>query len=638
MIHRMRFAILALISVMAVALPAQAQKLAISVTDLKITSGLSAAEGEQLTKKLLNELAAIRAYEVLDIAKRDEILNELKFQQAGACDQSSCLVEVGKLLGVNKMAGGSIGKLGNAYSVELQMVDVRTSAVDMPFSRTYTGDVSALLGAMKEAAAEFSKWKPAPKAQAIAPLSVDYGGLVVRSTPLGARIFLDGADVGTTPGQLNKIETGDHQIIITKDGYSSYSQTVKVSKNVAATVSATLTKEYGTLNITSDPINAAVYIDGLNKGLTGSAGLRVAGLGIGAHKIKVTKAGYQAYEVEMTVESGEGNSLNAPLTPKPGSIVITSTPGGAGVTVDGTPRGNTPCSVTGLEPGSYNVKVEKTGYEDGEISVSVGAGQSVARSVVLRKVQTSPRPSPNAFGEGARVGTGKQITNPTDGSVLVEVPAGSFSMGSNDYADEKPVHTVHLDKYYIGKYEVTVGQFKKFCNATGKTMPEQPSWNNRDDHPVVNVTWNDAKAYCDWAGLRLPTEAEWEKAARGPSTGSGQARKYPWGNKWNSSKCNSSENGDSYTNTSPVGSFPSGVSPYGAYDMAGNVWEWCNDWYDGSYYGSSPSSNPTGPSSGSARVLRGGSWNDYDNFCRSSPHYFLNPDIRSLNFGFRPAK
>ena len=262
-------------------------------------------------------------------------------------------------------------------------------------------------------------------------------------------------------------------------------------------------------------------------------------------------------------------------------------------------------------------------------------------------------------GQGLTPLGGGESRNEKDGSVLVEVPAGSFSMGSNDGENnEKPVHTVYLDKYYIGKYEVTVGQFREFVNAKGyKTDAEksggayvctggswQPkadaSWKNpyftqSDKSPVVCVSWNDAKAYCDWAGLRLPTEAEWEKAARGPSTGSGDGRKYPWGNEWNSAKCNSGEN---YENTSPVGSFSSGVSPYGVYDMAGNVWEWCNDWYDGSYYGSSPSSNPTGPSSGAYRVRRGGSWNNNDYSCRAATRNYVNPVNRNYGTGFRPSK
>jgi len=632
---------------------AQGQKLTMSVTDLSAGSGISPDEGKQLTRKLLNELAAARVFDVVDIGKRDQILKEQEFQMTGACDQASCLVEVGQLLGVQKMIGGSIGKVGQAYSVELQMLDVRTSRLDMPFSRQYTGDISALLGAMKEAALEFSKWKPGPTAQPIAEAKAEYGSLRVQSTPPGARIYLDGNDVGTTPGMLGKLEIGEYNIVIVKDGYSSFSQTVRVSRNVTGSVNAALTKEYGTLTVTSVPTNAAVYIDGVPKGTVSGSGLRVSGLGIGVHKIRVAKTGYAPYEVEMTLESGEGNTLNAVLNAKPGSMVITSTPGGAGVTVDGTPRGNTPCSVTGLEPGTYSVKVEKTGYEDGEISVSVEAGQSVTRTVVLRKTLTpSVPPSPGGRGSGlglTYLSTNaqgyKEYRNEKDGSVLIEIPAGSFTMGSNDGgSDEKPVHTVSLNKYYIGKYEVTNAQYKKFCDATGHAQPSQPSdpgfsglsnyFTNYPNYPVVNVSWNDAKAYCDWAGLRLPTEAEWEKAARGTD-----GRKYLWGNTWDAAKCNSSERGDSYEYTSPVGSFPSGVSPYGCYDMAGNVWEWCNDWYGENYYANSPSSNPAGPASGDDRVLRGGGWNDDAGRCRSANRGSNFPEIPDVfYFGFRVAQ
>jgi len=237
----------------------------------------------------------------------------------------------------------------------------------------------------------------------------------------------------------------------------------------------------------------------------------------------------------------------------------------------------------------------------------------------------------------------KEYRNEKDGSILIEIPAGEFTMGSNvGESDEKPMHQVYLDRYYIGEYEVTVGQFRKFCTASGRTMPDQPSWNSGDNYPVVNVSWNDAKAYCDWAGLRLPTEAEWEKAARGTD-----GRKRPWGDQWDSGKCNSggSISTDGYEKTSPVGSFPKGASPFGALDMVGNVWEWCADWYDNEYYSRSANNNPTGPSSGvsysngtTPRVLRGGSWNDPLSDCRSARrnHY----DLRGMTnqWGFRIAQ
>ena len=306
------------------------------------------------------------------------------------------------------------------------------------------------------------------------------------------------------------------------------------------------------------------------------------------------------------------------------TLNIMTTPDSASVFLNDSLKGTTPCFIANVKPGAYAVKIAKEGYRDTVLTAIIKKGIDDTLTLSLQKI-IIPKKGKQSY---------QQITNPTDGSVLVEVPAGSFTMGSNDGgSDEKPVHTVRLDKYYIGKYEVTVGQFKKFCNAKGITMPKQPTWNNRDDHPVVNVTWDDAKAYCDWAGLRLPTEAEWEKAARGTD-----GRKYPWGNAWDASKCNSSENGDSYANTSPVGSFSSGVSQYGAYDMAGNVWEWCNDWYGSDYYGSSPSIKPAGPSSGLTRVLRGGGWLFSVVNCRAAFRFFYRPDGRLNRFGFRPAK
>jgi formylglycine-generating enzyme required for sulfatase activity len=188
--------------------------------------------------------------------------------------------------------------------------------------------------------------------------------------------------------------------------------------------------------------------------------------------------------------------------------------------------------------------------------------------------------------------------------------------------DEHPQHKVYLDAYYIGKNVVTNAQFAKFVKQTGYRT--QGEWEkhfsfNTANHPVVNVSWNDAKAYCDWAGLRLPTEAEWEKAARGTD-----ARRYPWGNEWDASKCNnwngiktaSMANIYQGRGTIPIASHPEAASPYGVLGQAGNSWEWCADWYDENYYQNSPASNPTGPTKGIYRVLRGGSW------CRYSPDLF----------------
>ena len=244
--------------------------------------------------------------------------------------------------------------------------------------------------------------------------------------------------------------------------------------------------------------------------------------------------------------------------------------------------------------------------------------------------------------------------NLKDGAEMVWVPAGEFTMGSTDvqiaaavkalpkedqedakwlFDAQKPQHKVSLDGYWMYKCEVTVAQYRKFCEATKREMPAAPKWGWIDTHPMVNVTWKDAADYALWAGCRLPTEAEWEKAARGTD-----GRKYSWGNDWDSSKCANSV-GTGLNSTQPVGSYPAGASPYGCMDMTGNVWEWCADWYDENYYNNSPSRNPKGPTSGIARVLRGGSWSgeDYDNFCCVG-RYYSDPTARYSRRGFRCAR
>ena len=169
--------------------------------------------------------------------------------------------------------------------------------------------------------------------------------------------------------------------------------------------------------------------------------------------------------------------------------------------------------------------------------------------------------------------------NEKDGAEIILIPAGDFLMGSPGSSDY-PRHTVYLESYYIYAYQVTNEQFATFIKKTGykaKGKWEKYVKSGRERHPVVNILWNDAVAYCEWAGGRLPTTAQWEKAARG-----NDGRAYPWGNTWDDNRCNWSivpRLSDLYRgrNTMPVGSFPSGVSPYGVHDMAGNVWEWCNE-------------------------------------------------------------
>jgi formylglycine-generating enzyme required for sulfatase activity len=230
----------------------------------------------------------------------------------------------------------------------------------------------------------------------------------------------------------------------------------------------------------------------------------------------------------------------------------------------------------------------------------------------------------------------KEITG-KDSVKMVLLPAGEFQMGdsfSEGWDRERPVHIVYVDNFYMDIYLVTNEQYKKFMDATGHNAPM--FWNDPDyngpDYPVVGVSWYDAEAYCKWAGKRLPTEAEWEKAARGDLVN----KRYPWGNNLSRDDANYSGKGgkDIWKYSSPVGSFPK--NGYGLYDMAGNVWEWCADWYDEKYYSISPKLNPKGPDSGKYKSLRGGSWYYNGNYGLRITYRFTGlPSLGNTFFGFR---
>jgi formylglycine-generating enzyme required for sulfatase activity len=252
---------------------------------------------------------------------------------------------------------------------------------------------------------------------------------------------------------------------------------------------------------------------------------------------------------------------------------------------------------------------------------------------------TEPTKGPSPTLPPAPIGIATQVAI-TDGMILLSVPAGEFLMGSADsdsdaQGDEKPPHKVYLDAFWIDRTEVTKDQYQK-CVAAGKCAAPSCSGTGQGNHPVVCVSWQDATNYCAWAGRRLPTEAEWEKAARGPSTGSGDGPKYPWGNDAPDGRRLNYNN--QVGTTTAVGAYPPGASPYGALDMAGNVWEWTGDWYNENYYRSALAQNPTGPTTGSYRVLRGGSWHDARRLVRAAYRLRLDPELRLVDLGFRCAR
>ncbi len=234
-----------------------------------------------------------------------------------------------------------------------------------------------------------------------------------------------------------------------------------------------------------------------------------------------------------------------------------------------------------------------------------------------------------------------------DGQVMVQIPAGQFLMGSVDTDpdasdDEKPQRVIHLDTFWIDQTEVTYAQYQT-CVEMGNCSAARSmaSTFRKADFPVIGVNWQQAQAYCQWVGGRLPTEAEWEKAARGMD-----ARRYPWGNEFDGTRLNycdsncvadSRDNSadDGYRYIAPVGSYPTGTSPYGVFDMSGNVWEWTADWYAIDSYKNLSAQNPGGPESGLQRVVRGGSWAYQGRALRTAERHRDVPTSQHDNMGFR---
>jgi len=311
------------------------------------------------------------------------------------------------------------------------------------------------------------------------------------------------------------------------------------------------------------------------------------------------------------------------------------------------------------------------------MNLRLGDGQGTAIEANLARViihRWAPRlPAPVVKGE--TVSTKGTVSPPTkpknvivgkDGKEMLLVPEGSFWMGNTDneieaaftlakpyysdvkrswYTDEAPRHRVWVDGFYMDKYEVTVGEYRRFVRVgRHRDLPDNVSGylpGGRANYPVVGVSWGDAGSYCRWARKRLPTEAEWEKAARGTDS-----RTYPWGNEavdgsranYCDASCESSaqdkSSNDRYKYTAPVGSYERGKSPYGIYDLAGNAWEWVEDWYDSGYYGRSPERNPVNKTKSGTRVLRGGGWGSSLACIRTAYRRNYAPHGRD-GFGFR---
>ena len=283
-----------------------------------------------------------------------------------------------------------------------------------------------------------------------------------------------------------------------------------------------------------------------------------------------------------------------------------------------------------VKVGTSEVLVRDYSGREASRQVTVAAGLDT--EVTMQVLDLASRDSDNGLIPiGVNPQGYEEFWRAIDGAMLVEIPAGKFLMGSPEgegEPHEQPQHTVHVSTFLIDKTEISVRQYLKFTEENGMRPPPDPIWGRKPDYAISFMLLREARAFCEWAGGRLPTEAEWEKAARGTD-----GRKYPWGDDWDATRCNSIAGG--LHQPESVGYSRSCASPYGVLDMAGGVQEWTADRYAKDYYLQSPENDPTGPDAGRMYVMRGGGWMSQPTWIRTAYRARRSPVSRNMDHGFR---
>lgn len=401
---------------------------------------------------------------------------------------------------------------------------------------------------------------------------------------------------------------------------------------------------------------AEVYVDDQFLGRTSPEGrLVVAHPTAGQHTLRVSLAGKRDYEQTVAVAAGQVTRIAAVLADLAGTVLVQSSPGAA-VFLDDSSHGTTgpsgQLSIPEVAAGAHQLRVSAAGKNDYRNTIQVTAGEQVSVNAALADMEKPPppvRPVKENPPEVPLPPAGTVRENRKDGLKYVWIPPGTFMMGcspgdSECAPEERPAHQVTLSKgFWMGQTEVTLGAYLRFAGATGARKPPEATPTvlpnsaglkarpSDEVMPVVDVPWGDAQAYCRWAGGKLPTEAEWEYAARAGSTAAayGDLDQIAWfADNSGKQRLNSTliwnQDRAHYVNhlqANGNGMYAVGQkqpNSFGLYDMLGNVWQWVNDWYDPGYYRSSPPQDPTGPAGGALRVLRGGSWFNYRGMIRVS--------------------
>ena len=606
-----------------------------------VTAGLAEVMASEVSTALSK-----RGIQALTNANLADQLNEEERKEALQCGiESSCIEEVVASFGYADRIFGRVRKLGRRdYHIELSYA--RKSRIVRKETEQVTCDareLAAVAAKMALVVAGLSS-VPVPPVDPVQPdpdqpialpepgkeYVVEFG-----SQPSGAQVEIDGVPRKVTPCSMYLAE-GAHKVRMTLLRHQPQEEMIVFRKD--RSIQWELKPLFGWLTIDSQPsgLPARVSRQGRRESQSVTTPSAKLELDPGTYRIEIVHDTWYPAAKNVVVKAARAETVTLKPKAKQGYLKVKAFDDkGNAVRAEVHAGGNKLGRAPGpwlLNVGSYEIEVKAKDHSDAKQTAVVELNKTRSIRVELKK---------GALASGD----------------TVRIPAGKFWMGCNSRvdkkceADEKPYHEVYVNEYYIDRHEVTFGEHAK-CVRAGKCeashvydgecwvyndskweQGELPRTFLGDAHPVVCVDWHQADAYCRWADKRLPTEAEWEKAARGTA-----GRKFPWGN--DDATCSRAVmhdggHGCGKQRTWPVCSKPKGNSPYGLCDMAGNVWEWVADWYDSGYYKSSPSRNPAGPSSGSSRVLRGGSRSVNERNLRASSRLGNPPDSTVDYFGFR---
>jgi formylglycine-generating enzyme required for sulfatase activity len=329
------------------------------------------------------------------------------------------------------------------------------------------------------------------------------------------------------------------------------------------------------------------------------------------------------------MQGGEGREEAAEY----GALALTGATPGSEVRLDGGVAGHAGADGALLIPrvrvGLRDVRLRGA---SGETTWTVLLAQGRTVAVTPEAVEDGAA-SPSALQAAGKNAAGfEEYLRERDGATMIEIPEGEFLMGNLQTEGAPQPHTVFVSRFLMDKLPLTVARYRRFAEATGRPLPPDPYWGVHDEDPVSFIRWDEAKAYCEWAGARLPTEAEREKAARGTD-----GRLFPWGSEPPSPDRGVFRRNWGQQGNDTVGIRPAGASPYGLLDTGGNMWEYCEDWYSPDYIASSPKKDPAGPKTGRARIVKGGSWDSRPTVLSASSRNFAYTGYREGDFGFRCA-